>query len=334
MKTNKIDLIVDMQYGSTGKGLFAGWLATTREYDVVMNANMPNAGHTYIDQKGNKMIHKVLPSGVVSPNCRYALIGPGAVFDIDQLTLELDHLKSIGYDHFSVLIHPNSVVLNQSHVEGEALLDSIGSTKQGSSEAMIEKMRRNIRSDCLSFKQGDMIETCTDGQAGVVTQAIYRTILKQAKRVLAEGAQGYSLGINQPFWPYTTSRECTPTRFMSDMMIPLNYLDKVYGVARVHPIRVGGSSGPAYDDQLELTWYAVGQEPELTTVTKKQRRIFTFSYKQMDDAIWECCPDGIFLNFVNYDEDMADQIIRHYGELISWVGVGPNHDDVKPRRLI
>ena len=331
MKNKKVDLIVDLQYGSTGKGLFAGWLAVARQYDVVINANMPNAGHTYIDEAGNKMIHKVLPSGVVSGNCKYALIGPGSVFDVDQLQKELNQLRGFGYDHFSVLIHPNAVILFEHHKHAEAELESIGSTKQGSSAAMIEKIKRRnphiLARDC-----GEEISRFTDDQAGVVTQGIYRTIIKQANRILAEGAQGYSLGINQPFYPYCTSRECTPARFLSDMMIPLDHLRYTYGVARVHPIRVGGTSGPAYDDQLEITWESLGQEPELTTVTKKQRRIFTFSFKQMDDAIWECAPDKIFLNFVNYDEDAADKIIRHYGELIGWIGTGPYHESVIPRK--
>ncbi len=76
---NKLDLIVDLQYGSTGKGLIAGYLAEKHGYDCVVNANMPNAGHTYIDDKGQKMVHKVLPNGIVSPSCDTVLIGPGSV---------------------------------------------------------------------------------------------------------------------------------------------------------------------------------------------------------------------------------------------------------------
>jgi hypothetical protein len=77
MKT-KIDMVVDMQYGSTGKGAIAGYLATHRDYDTVITANTPNSGHTFIDIDGNVMIHKVLPNSVVGENVFKVLIGPGA----------------------------------------------------------------------------------------------------------------------------------------------------------------------------------------------------------------------------------------------------------------
>jgi adenylosuccinate synthase len=329
----KVDLIIDLQYGSTGKGLLAGYLSATENYDVVVNANMPNAGHTYIDVQGNKMIHKVLPSGIVSAYCKYVLLGPGSVFDIEQLAMELEQCDKFGYRDFIVMIHPNAVVLTDHHRNAEAHMDGIGSTKQGSAAAMVEKIMRNSSpgKSPLAEQYRDVVYGSTDGRATVVTHDLYRMILRQANKVLAEGAQGYSLGVNQHFWPYCTSRECTPARFLSDMMIPLPYLNAVYGTMRVHPIRVGGSSGPCYSDQMELKWEHIGQKPELTTVTKKQRRVFSFSYKQIDDAIWECNPHHIFLNFVNYDEEAADKIIKHYGDLIRWVGMGPAHDDVKTR---
>lgn len=329
----KVDMVVDLQYGSTGKGLIAGYLAESRKYDVVVNANMPNAGHTYIDDVGQKMIHKVLPNGVVSPACTWALIGPGSVFSIDQLVKEIGQLNIFGYGYFIVGVHPNAVLLQNHHIQGERNLDTIGSTKQGSSEAMIEKIRRSTDvGHNLASNHTYTINNRTNGRATVLTHDEYRNVISSAKSILAEGAQGYSLGINQQFWPYCTSRECTPSRFASDMMIPLPMIREVIGVARVHPIRVGGTSGAPYPDQTELTWEDVGQTPELTTVTKKERRIFDFSYKQMDDAIWEMRPDKIFLNFVNYDKDKADEIIRKYGSLIHWVGIGPTRKDVIVRK--
>ena len=330
--TRKADMIIDLQYGSTGKGLLAGYLGVEREYDVVMNANMPNAGHTYIDQRGQIMIHKVLPSGVVSPACRYVLLGPGSVFDPGRLGFEMRQLAEFGYDHFKVVIHPNAIVLAERHRTAETVLDTIGSTKQGAGGALIEKIERNVSGGpLLARDKVDLIHASTNNEAVIATHDLYRHIISSADNILMEGAQGYSLGQNQEFWPYTTSRECTPARFMSDMMMPLTMLRDVYGVARMHPIRVGGTSGGHYPDQIETSWKALGVEKEFTTVTNKERRVFTFSKRQLDDAIWECQPDGIFLNFVNYDEDLGDMLVRHYGNLIRWIGMGPHHDDVKPR---
>lgn len=331
----KVDIIVDLQFGSTGKGLIAGYLAEKRGYDVVICANMPNAGHTYIDCQGQKMVHKVLPSGVVSPSLKVAMIGPGSVFSIDRLVFELDYLDDIGYRDIQVIIHPNAVVLAQRHVEREEQsgMKSIGSTVQGAGAAMIEKIKRSVGNiDLLARHWQVGIRQMTGGRARVSNHQGYNRIIKDAKRILVEGSQGYSLGINQRFWPYCTSRECTPARFLSDVGIPISYLNEVIGVARVHPIRVGGASGGWYDDQEEITWESIGQEPELTTVTERERRVFSFSYNQVDDAIWECGVDNMFLNFCNYDEKLAESIAERYKDYVMWLGHGPSFHDIQDGR--
>ena len=44
-------LICDMQYGSTGKGLLAGYLAMNHGPDTLMTAWGPNSGHTYVNDR-------------------------------------------------------------------------------------------------------------------------------------------------------------------------------------------------------------------------------------------------------------------------------------------
>jgi len=306
MENNKkVDMIVDMQYGSTGKGLIAGYLAKRNGYDVVVNANMPNAGHTYIDDCGNKMVFKVLPNGIVSPNLKYVLIGPGSVFRLDRLIDEIKLALSFGYmEDVAVFIHPNAVPLTDEHVSKESLFDRIGSTKQGSMAAMVDKMERDpdgtVIADYPIF--ADYMEDLDAHEYGiyVTSHQTYNQVLKEANNVLAEGAQGFSLGINERFYPYCTSRDCTPTRFMSDMGIPHTLLRKVIGTARTFPIRVGGTSGGCYHDQIETSWERLGLPVERTTVTNKVRRVFTFSSVQIYDADWAMQPDEVFLNFCNY----------------------------------
>ena len=203
----KIDLIVDLQYGSTGKGLLAGWLGATQHYDVVINANMPNAGHTYIDEKDQKMIHKVLPSGLVSPRCKWVLLGGGSIFSIERLVDELEQLDRYGYNGFKVVIHPNAAILQSRHANLEKGMDSIGSTKQGAGEAMIEKIRRNVDGSpfLTAYNYQEQIMNDTGGKAIVATHPLWRSIIDGADNILAEGAQGYSLGINQSFYPFTTA---------------------------------------------------------------------------------------------------------------------------------
>ncbi len=40
--------------------------------------------------------------------------------------------------------------------------------------------------------------------------------------------------------------------------------------------------------------------PELTTVTKRPRRIFSWSRNQYRDALYKTLPSIVFLNFINY----------------------------------
>lgn len=334
----KVDMIVDMQYGSTGKGLIAGYLAMKNEYDTIVNANMPNSGHTFIDGKGNKMVHKVLPNGIVSPRCKKILIGPGSILSIAQLAKEINQALDFGYMKDAVvLIHPNAVLLESYHAELEQELESIGSTQQGSSAAMIEKIRRNVRNNII---MRDHNYTPLPGRVIITTNYGYNVAMQKANSILAEGAQGFSLGINEQFYPFCTSRDCSPARFMSDMAIPISYLRKVIGTCRTYPIRVGGNSGGHYADQKETSWEELGLEEERTTVTNRTRRVFTFSEIQIRDAIYMMAPDEIFLNFCNYieDRDEQDGAIDSLANFLSpdlrYLGWGPTIHDIEDTKAV
>ncbi len=333
----KADLIIDLQFGSTGKGLIAGYLAKRNKYDVVVTANMPNAGHTFIDEHNNKMVHKVLPNGLVSPNCQFVMIGPGAIFDLERLLKEYHNACQMGYDGYTIVIHRAAVILQNEHREAEAENVKIGSTMQGSGAAMIAKIKRNPDDNPTA---GHVLSEMNLPEGIIIANnSVYNGIIKDAKSILLEGAQGFSLGINERFYPYCTSRDCSPARFMSDMAIPIPFLRKVIGTARVHPIRVGspegGYSGPCYDDQHELTWDEIGVKPERTTVTQRVRRVFSFSRTQLEDALYAMAPDEIFLNFCNYatQAELA-AIMREFGPLIRYRGWGPAVYDVDDRDMV
>ena len=296
----KADLIVDLQFGSTGKGALAGYLADRNDYDMVINCNMPNAGHTYIDAKGNKMLHKVLPNGIVSKNIKWAMLGPASIFSIEQLEKEMSQSVHFGYSHYHLVIHENACVVTDFDKQHEERhMSDIGSTKQGTSAVMIDKIKRHKLSDPTVRERlkGNGLLTC------VVTNAEWMGLIAKADNILLEGAQGFSLGINAGFYPFCTSRDCTPAAFLSGMGVPIPMLRKTIGTCRMHPIRVGGNSGPCYNDQIETSWEKLELEKEFTTVTGRERRVFTWSQKQIEEAMFACQPDEVFLNFCNYDPD-------------------------------
>lgn len=329
--SKKLDIIVDLQFGSTGKGALAGYLAATGDYDCVMTANMPNAGHTYIDANGNKMVFKALPNSLVGPNVDKVMIGPGAVVDPDRLITELKTAEQFGYDQFEVYVHAHAVELRPEHKKQESDYTRVGSTQQGSAAAIINKLHRD-KDDSPLWEEWDGYHP----RVKVVSPQIYQGLLIGSTSILAEGSQGYSLGLNAGFWPYCTSRDCTVSAFLSFLGVPHSYLRHVYGTARTYPIRVGGNSGPCYPDQVEMTWEDIGVEPEYTTVTNRMRRVFSFSHDQIKEAVWMNSPDFIFLNFCNYLSheadvfDMVGDINREIEKpLVKFLGFGPTVNDIR-----
>lgn len=348
-----ITAIVDLQFGSTGKGLIAGYLSQRNEYDIVVSANMPNAGHTFVDSDGKKWVSKVLPSGVYSNKLAFVCVGPGAVFDVEQLRKEIEQLREQGIT-CPVVVHPNAAILMPAHREAEGqLLNHISSTMQGSMEAMYHKLLR--RSETGSNIAQDHRRLINAAGAMIPTNYGWDTMMDRAENILMEGSQGYSLGINAGFYPYCTSRDCTVWRLISDSGVVMNNQElRVIGTARVHPIRVGntegGTSGPCYPDQEELTWEQIGQTPEMTTVTGRVRRVFSFSKRQIRDAMYANKVDEVFLNFANYDPRAAAATVKHIDEIgkqmkeargvilwsnkpktVRYVGFGPQAEDIIER---
>lgn len=338
-------MILDLQYGSTGKGLLAGYLAKTYQPDVVVTAWGPNAGHTYIDPEGRTFIHRMLANSIVSPNLKAVLIGPGSVIDLDCLEREIMECKDLMKGKVLV-IHPHAVVVTQQHRDIEARNIKIGSTMKGTGAAVIQRIERDpsqspVAKDNIPGSFYDKMSF--HGIECFCSKEMYYRMVEVAELIQIEGAQGFSLSMYHGFYPYTTSRDVTPAQVMADCALPLNLKPLVYGTLRTYPIRVAnrydedgnqiGTSGPCYDDQYEMKWEDIGIEPELTTVTKLPRRIFSFSYQQLRESIRQCSPDRLFLNFANYLDpdqfiDLVNTIECKHGSIIEWVGVGPTHSDV------
>lgn len=342
----QIRVLVDLQYGSTGKGLIAGYLAEKEAFDTVMTAWAPNAGHTYISSSGRKYIHTHLANGVVSPYLRRIMLGPGSLINPAQLHAEIkecaDHLRNV-----DILIHPHAAVVTDRHVQEEAgPMTKIGSTKKGVGAAMIQRIRRDPDDMNVASSHIDVLGPY------VVTTDEYRAALYDAKNILIEGAQGYGLSMYHGFYPFTTSRDVSIWQIMADVAVPYSMtrglhgqsLIRSVGTCRTYPIRVAnrydeqgtqvGYSGPCYDDQIEISFEDIGQRTELTTVTKLPRRIFTFSAKQIRESVLYNGVQDVFLNFVNYvqtEQELVSivQAIEHGGAKVSWVGCGPAFGDVK-----
>jgi adenylosuccinate synthase len=340
MMQRQTTLIVDMQFGSTGKGLLAGFLAQQDRPDTAVCAFGPNAGHTFIDKNGERFVATMLPMGVFSPNLDRVLIGPGAVINPDKLMEEINTLAQ-DFDielRGKVFVHELAAVVNEDHRQLELSFARIGSTMKGTAEAIIQKMRRNPR----ELNIARFHEYLNNDAVSVVSSQEYNSLMDQAHRIQVEGAQGFSLGLNQRFYPYATSRECTAWQVLSDCLIPrFDNVILTWGTMRTYPIRVAnrpeGTSGGHYPDQSEITFKSIDQEQEFTTVTKLPRRLFSFSKMQIIEAMRMNDCDFMFLNFINYvPEDAREEyvqfiqdILHRFGTRILLFGHGPKVTDIR-----
>lgn len=339
-------LICDMQFGSTGKGLIAGYLAERDKPDTVVTAWAANAGHTYINSDGRKFVHTMLANGIVSPNLKRVMIGAGSLLNFDNLEREIRDCADLlnGLDFEAVYIHEHAAIIRQKHIdEEEQSMVGIGSTSKGVGAALMEKIKRDPAGRAVAkhlldeeHRNGYMVEGVA---VRVISHADYVHILKnKAVRIQIEGAQGYSIGMNSGFYPYVTSRECTPRQIMVDCCIPHYLKPKIVGCLRTFPIRVAnrfddsgemiGYSGNGYPDQEEISFGQIGVEPELTTVTQRPRRIFTWSDKQFLEAFDMVAPHEIFLNFVNYIDSKHDFVNLFNRVNPTFLGFGATATDI------
>lgn len=323
MESNKVNFVVDGQWGSCGKGLIAGYLAQRYDVGVASTNNLPNAGHTVIldaEHGHSKFISKILPCSAFLNTIGQkvtSLIGPGAGFNIGQLIKEMGECN-IGPE--LVRIHPRAMVVTEEHAEIErggggskGGVKHIASTMQGSGAARAEKIMRGEHVK-LARDFPELEEMIEEDWWGTLADSI-----TSDRMWLHEGSQGFSLGMNHgSHYPQCTSRECTVAREIMDLGVPPHSVGDVYLVIRPFPIRVGnvvengaqiGYSGDCYLDQEELTWKYIKEQSgypkdwdlhEMTTVTKRLRRVFTFSMAQISVAAGVNGATKIALNFANY----------------------------------
>lgn len=325
-----VDIIYGGQFGSESKRLFIEYYVNKYKPDTIVSNFGPNSGGYLSD--GSKW--SSLPMGFNGN----MLLSPGSIIDVDDFLNDYLFVPKTA----RVYIHQNACIINDKDLEDEKKLIKIGSTMTGTMSAVIRKMKR----DPLQAN-GTMIQSSEISSFSINNDKWFN-ILRNSKRVLLVVPQGHSLSINFGFYPYCTSRNTSPQQGLADAGIPIHWVSRIIGCFRSFPIRVAnrydtegtrtGWSGPCYNDQKETTWEDVGQPPEYTSISKKIRRVFNFSFLQLIESCqMNGCTD-IFLNFLNYltfaqQENLIYDIkyaIRdnNLGTLINWFGYGPTINDI------
>jgi adenylosuccinate synthase len=285
--TSRLSVVVGGQYGSEGKGAIAGHLTKPQQRPVVcIRVGGPNAGHTVTGPGPDGPNHpwrlRTIPVAAVSNPAATLVIAAGSEIDIAVLEAEANQLEEYGHSVWNrLIIDDQATVLEPRHIETEsnmALHEKIGSTGKGIGAARADRLLRTART-WADFPEHHRTRA-------MPTDIISLASLAEGAHVVVEGTQGYGLGLHAGHYPQCTSNNARAIDFLAMAGVSpwSEVVDefRVYVVARVNPIRVAGNSGPLTG---ETTWEALGLEPELTTVTRKVRRVGAWDPDLVGDAV-------------------------------------------------
>lgn len=321
----KLTIVMDGQFGSSGKGKIASYIASKADnWQFACNAFSAQAGHWVKLDDGRTYFYQHLNSIAYDVNKYEKLyIGPASAIELPALLNEIEKNKvtpdKLGISPIATIISEADMEFERGTMgfDGTESADDkgtarFGSTCHGVGSATARKVLRRPSVVCardveelkpfLCDVSNEIAERLENGQSG-----------------LLELAQGFPLSLNGRFYPYCTSRNVTVAQAMSDMFLPTKYAGQVIVNLRTLPIRINskkfigadgrhltwdqiqanvphtvyeGNSGDWYPDQREMSWEEVTKfsgSPddiiEMTSVTKLPRRIATFSRENLEEAI-------------------------------------------------
>jgi adenylosuccinate synthase len=313
MQPGKVNVLIGNSFGSEGKGNVSAYLAEKHQPDICISQNGPNAGHCYINEAGETKVMKMLPvSGVVSKGS-WVVLGSGSVIDVERLFVEIDDNPGVAN---RLLISPTAPIVDQYCKDYEKEhLQYISSTFQGTGAAIGLKA---MRSDKIKLAKD--IPSLQRFIASDLPEQVIRWAAC-GHTILAEVSQGIGLSVDSSFYPFCTSRPVNVGQMFAYLDVPLSLLGDVIGISRSYQIRVGsvpaGYSGDVYEDSHEVTWEEMSEKlgrpvKELTTVTKRVRRVFTFSRIGFEMGVRRNGINVCFLSFTDYLNDTEKQQMKEY----------------------
>jgi adenylosuccinate synthase len=257
-----LDVIVDLQYGDSGKGKVAHHLVRTKKYTHVLRYNGGcNAGHT-IFHKGRKFVTHHIPAGVFFGV--KSVIGSGCVVDPVQFFKEIQELEAGGVrTKGKIFIAKNTHVITEAHKkEDKKKGGGIGTTGRGNGPAYRDKYgRTGVRAESVPALKPYLIDLYEEFHKS-------KFVNHKSPIVLGEGAQGFGLDIDWGDYPYVTSSHCTVAGALLNGF-PASAVRDVWGVAKIYETYVGSKKfqpkGKVFDDIADA-----GEEFGSTTGRRRQ----------------------------------------------------------------
>ena len=302
MKSNKIDVVLGLQWGDEGKGKVVDVL--TPDYKIIARfQGGPNAGHSLVFDGDGFVLHTV-PSGIFREGT-VNVIGNGVVIDPVILMDEIHAIEQKAGDITGKLvISKRAHLILPTHRMLDAASEAakgkskIGSTLKGIGPTYMDKTGRNgLRiGDILSADFINKYEALKQKHFGLLSQYDFQfditdyekqwmLAIEEMKRfefiesevyvnkaldegtpILAEGAQGSLLDIDFGTYPFVTSSNTMSAGVCTGLGVAPTRVGKVYGIFKAYCTRVGSGPFPTelFDEDGE-TLRRIGHEYGATT---------------------------------------------------------------------
>jgi adenylosuccinate synthase len=296
-----VDVLIGGEYGSEGKGHVASYLSP--EYGYLVRVGGPNAGHKVFEVPEAYTFHQ-LPSGTRCSEAKL-ILGPGAVLSVKQVMQEIADCE-VGTNR--LFIDPQALVIEDADVAAEtALVAQIGSTGQGVGAATARKVLRTLAEPPVKLAA----QTAEFAPFIRPTLDVLEDAFSRGERILLEGTQGTGLSLHHGIYPHVTSRETSGSGCLAEAGIAPTRVRRTIMVMRTYPIRVQNPAGSTSGRmETELDWETISQRSgvpieeltvtELTSTTKKKRRVAEFDWTLLRKAASLNGPTDIAITFADY----------------------------------
>jgi adenylosuccinate synthase len=297
-----IDILLGLQWGDEGKGKIVD--ALSPGYDIIARfQGGPNAGHSLEFNNVKHVLH-LIPSGIFHPE-KLNIIGNGVVIDPAVFKKEIEGLgpsvseltKRLIISNKANLIMPSHRILDTAYEQSKGNT-KIGSTLKGIGPAYTDKTSRNglrigdiqredfkevynahlknhldiLKNYDLKF---DLKEYEKDWFEGIEllkkfnlvnTEYLVNELIKEGKKVLAEGAQGTLLDIDFGSYPFVTSSNTISAGACTGLGVSPKLVGEIFGIFKAYCTRVGSGPFPTeLNDDTGALLRDVGREFGSTT---------------------------------------------------------------------
>lgn len=290
--------IIGAQFGDEGKGKITDYY-TDEDTLVVRWSGGPNAGHTIqVDNKQYKL--KLIPSGAL--RCKNVLITGNCLIDLSKLIEEINYLKQETFTPTVTIDTSCSVILPMHKMQDElndAILN-IGTTKSGIGPATASFVSRTAITiqdimdrnenykiqkyfmlhgiDEKHFEENinetrQLIELINTNQVVLLKRNLIVQMIKSAKNVIFEGAQGTMLDINHGTYPYCTSTPCIASAIPYVLGIGNLRIERNIGVFKPYVTRVGNGEFTTEIKEGSVKDHLQSVGKEVGTNTGRTRRV-------------------------------------------------------------